>query len=408
MMAGVDPKVISHITEVIADGQAIKANGPIEHWLTTLATGFWGFDDSKEGMWAALKKGDVLVFQSGAPNWDFVEKVKPTPNVSGFIGAGIVDRTSKKVEPRWLSEVIESNVHGSIAPKLWPNLVHFSDVVWFGNVDGIPAPEVQQLIEGCRSTALDVRRHIEHLAENRLTLNAMKDAGFTYAPMGTGNRLGKSAHILAELIQTRAADTTQRSYSFEGATHIPAEAFFAPAASLYKCIGVANPVERLQQAPSKSGLSKSNLKVKDYVQEAADNLKLGRIGEEIVFARERRRVLDELGAANVSKVVHVSATEGDGAGYDIRTLRKTSAGVVEYYLEVKTTEGGRNTPFFISENEKRFAASEVDRYEIVRLHSLDHEKAEYLEYRLSARELLETSMKPVSYRVNVGCKADQE
>lgn len=408
MTGGVDSKVISDIAKVIASGEAIKANGPIEHWLTTLATGFWGFDDSKESMWANLKKGDVLVFQSGSPNWDFVEKIKPLPNVSGFIGAGIVDRTSKKTEPRWLSEVIECQVHGSISPKLWPNLVHFSDVVWFGNVDDIPASAVQELIEECKSTSLDIRAHIECLAENKLTLNAMKDAGFTYAPMGTGNRLGKNAHILAELLMARASETTWRSYSDGATAHVLAEMVSALDASHYECAGVLAPAERSTQPPVKSGLPKSAVIAKDYVQEATDNLALGRIGEDIVFARERQRVLDELGELHVSKVVHVSVMEGDGAGYDIRTVRRCSQGISEHYLEVKTTTGGRNTPFFISENERRFASTELDRYEVVRLHSLDQKKGRYLEYRLTARELLDTSMTPVNYRVNVGCKPQQQ
>jgi hypothetical protein len=205
--------VISHVVAAISRGEAIKANGPIEHWLTTLATGFWGFDDSKEGLWSGLQKGDVLIFQAGPPNWDFVDKYRPKPKVSGFIGAGIVERVSKKVEPRWLSEVIESQVHGGATPKLWPNLVHFSNAVWFGNVDGIPAPAVQELIEGCKTKTLDMRVHIEHLAQNNLTFKAMTKEGFTCAPMGTGGRLIKNSQILARLFLSQAPAATYRVYS---------------------------------------------------------------------------------------------------------------------------------------------------------------------------------------------------
>lgn len=400
--------VISHVVSAVSRGEALKANGPIEHWLTTLATGFWGFDDSKEGMWSDLRSGDVLIFQAGPPNWDFVEKYSPKPKVSGFIGAGVVDRVSKKAEPRWLSEVIESQVHQSASPKLWPNLVHFSNVVWFGDVDGIPAHAVQELIEGCQTPSLDLRPHIQRLALNNLTFTAMAQAGFTCAPMGTGGRLIKNAMVLAKLLQSQAATATHREY---GALLAPepagGQAVEVLNVSGYKCVGSGTPTKRPARAASKSSFRKAGVKNKDYLQEAAVNTALGLMGERIVLEAERKRVSVELGEQYVSNVVHVSEAEGDGAGYDIRTLRNSPAGVIEHYLEVKTTTGDVNTDFFISENEVQCAAAELDRYEIVRLYSLDQAKQEYREYRLTARELLGLSRTPVSYRVNVGQETDQ-
>lgn len=395
--------VVSHVAAVVARGEAVKANGPIEHWLTTLATGFWGFDDSKKDMCSQLQKGDVLIFQAGPPNWDFVEKYKPKPQVSGFIGAGIVERTSEKTEPRWLSEVIESQVHGNTMPKLWPYLVHFSDVLWFGNVDGIPAPAVQSLIEGCQTNTLDMRIHIERLAQNNLTLKTMKDAGFTYAPMGTGLRLINRSENLAHLIRSIAPAATHRVYS-AGVAVIPADPQMLPVpdASDYKCRGVVAPTTRSASTSTKAPRKKGGVKNRDYLQEAADNQQLGGVGELIVLAKERQRVLEELGEEYAAKVIHVSLEEGDGAGYDIRTWKQGPEGVTEHYLEVKTTSGGANTAFFISENERECAAANLDRYEIVRVHSLDQIKGEYLEYRICARELLEMSMTPVTYRVSVG------
>lgn len=400
--------VISHVVAAVSRGEAIKANGPIEHWLTTLATGFWGFDDSKEGMWSGLQKGDVLIFQAGPPNWDFVDKYRPKPKVSGFIGAGIVERVSKKVEPRWLSEVIESQVHGSATPKLWPNLVHFSNVVWFGNVDGIPAPAVQELIEGCKTKTLDMRGHIERLAQNNLTFKAMMKEGFTCAPMGTGGRLIKNSEILARLFLSQAPVATCRVYS-GGVATIPADSQMPEVSDVshYKCLDSVTPTMCSARKSAKVPSRKGGVKNRDYLQEAADNQQLGFLGELIVIAKERQRVLAELGEDYVSSVIHVSREEGDGAGYDIRTLRQGLAGITEHYLEVKTTSGGANTAFFISENEVKCAAAEVNRYEVVRLHSLDQVKGEYLEYRLTARELLGMDMTPVSYRVNVGLNADQ-
>ncbi|BBT18904.1 hypothetical protein WP8S17C03_49530 [Metapseudomonas otitidis] len=399
--------VVSHIVETISQGVAIKANGPIEHWLTTLATGFWGFDDSKKRVWEGLRKGDVLVFQAGPPNRDYVEAFRSSQTFSGIIGAGIVERTSLKDDPRWLSEVIESKVLSNPRPKLWPYLVHFSHVVWFGNVDAIPAQAVQGLIEGCATRTLDLRAHIGNLALNNLTFNAMGAAGFNLSPMGTGGRIVSNSERLAELFKSQVRISTHRDYR-TGDVVAVYDPVIADALDIteFRCVGTVSPAKRAPRTKVKAPTRKAGVKNKDYIQEAADNLKLGLLGERIVVASERKRVLDELGEEYASQVALVSVDEGDGLGYDIRTFRRGSSGVREHYLEVKTTLGGVSTEFFISENEVNFAAIHGEQFEIVRLYSLDLSRGEYCEYRLSAHELLGTQMTPVSYRVHVGVDAD--
>ena len=397
----------SRIFEGIAKGEARKANGPIEHWLTTLATGFWGFDADKEGVWSELKKGDVLVFQSIPPNDHFVIGHSPKTKTSGFIGAGIVERISKKTEPRWLSEVIESQSSNVSSPMMWPNLVHFSDVLWLGNVDQIPAQTVQAMIEGCAEEKLDLGIHIAHLANNRLTLNAMKDVGFTYAPMGTGGRLKNNAAKLAGLFKVQAGLATHIVYGAASQLIVApsSTADFDPSAFTYE--GTRLPTKSKAKLPSTSELKGKSLRKRDYLQEAANNQSLGLAGELLVFEREKQRVRIAHGEKYVSQVVHLPVTEGDGAGYDIRSVRDTGSGVIPYYLEVKTTSGDANTAFFISENEVNFAADNPQSYEIVRIHSLDMRKLTYQDYRLSADELLSMPKTPVSYRVNVGIEPDQ-
>lgn len=58
-------------------------------------------------------------------------------------------------------------------------------------------------------------------------------------------------------------------------------------------------------------------------------------------------------------IVDVSATEGDAAGYDIRSFELD--GRVRY-IEVKATEGGASTSFFISANEVAFSEQRTDSY----------------------------------------------
>ncbi|SEJ33310.1 protein of unknown function [Pseudomonas linyingensis] len=391
--------ITTQIIETIKSGQAIKVCGNIEHWLTTLATGFWGFDTDKQDFWGKLKPGDVFIFQASRPNLTFVTKSKPSPDASGFIGAGIVGSTSRKTEPRWLSEVIESNFNES--PRIWPNLVHFSDVLWFGDVDQIPAQAVQEAIERCKERQLDLNVHIHHLARNRLTLKEMANKGFTYAPASNGQRLLNKTDKLADIFKSHATSATRRSYYLPEPLELP----ITPPpldASDYVCIGNSSPTRRMARPSTKSASRKGATRSKDYLQEAAANQALGRLGEKIVLKREIERVSVELGEENKFRVVDVPHVEGDGAGYDIRSVRLTQDGISIYFIEVKTTTGDANTPFFLTENERNFAALNAEQLEVVRIHSLDQSKGEYQEYRLTGSQLLNMVMTPITYRVEVG------
>jgi hypothetical protein len=67
-----------------------------------------------------------------------------------------------------------------------------------------------------------------------------------------------------------------------------------------------------------------------------------------------------------SKVVHVSKTEGDSAGYDVRSF--TADGIVRY-IEVKTTRGPADTRFFMSANEVEFSKMNGSSYALYRLYN---------------------------------------
>lgn len=77
---------------------------------------------------------------------------------------------------------------------------------------------------------------------------------------------------------------------------------------------------------------------------------LGKSGEEFVLGREIERVR-KFAPDDVSRVYHTSENEGDGFGYDILSLNRRGQSI---YIEVKTTTGGEDAPFFMSINEKQF------------------------------------------------------
>lgn len=87
---------------------------------------------------------------------------------------------------------------------------------------------------------------------------------------------------------------------------------------------------------------------RDYVGLEARNAALGLAGELAVLQFEEQR-LREAGAANLARRIdHVSQSEGDGLGYDIKSF---DADGREKYIEVKTTTGGNTMPFFLTRRE---------------------------------------------------------
>lgn len=97
----------------------------------------------------------------------------------------------------------------------------------------------------------------------------------------------------------------------------------------------------------------------------ARNRRLGQQGEERVFFSEQA-ALRAAGRTDLAKRVRwVSAEDGDGAGYDIRSFDGAGG---ERLIEVKTTTGHSTTPFLLSENERAFSEERPDAFRLVRLY----------------------------------------
>ena len=84
-----------------------------------------------------------------------------------------------------------------------------------------------------------------------------------------------------------------------------------------------------------------------------ENSALGDAGEVFALEWERNRLKDLNVSFNIlDEVIHFSKKFGDGAGYDILSRKDDNYELL--YIEVKTTKGGLDTPFYMSENEKTF------------------------------------------------------
>lgn len=86
----------------------------------------------------------------------------------------------------------------------------------------------------------------------------------------------------------------------------------------------------------------------NYLEREARNQSLGRAGELFALEAEHRRLWDAGHRHLADRVEHVSATRGDGLGYDIVSFEDDGR---ERFIEVKTTAFGAMTPFFASAKE---------------------------------------------------------
>jgi len=103
---------------------------------------------------------------------------------------------------------------------------------------------------------------------------------------------------------------------------------------------------------------------RDYAAREAHNSSLGRAGEELVVKFEQYRLSQEGLEKLAAKVEHVSKTQGDGLGFDVLSFDTDGN---ERFIEVKTTTFAKETPFYASSSEVRFAEGHPDRYSVYRL-----------------------------------------
>jgi hypothetical protein len=123
-------------------------------------------------------------------------------------------------------------------------------------------------------------------------------------------------------------------------------------------VAVPNLLGRLVEPPTKKDFNYSQVrehgpKIRppvriNYLEREARNASLGQAGELFVVEFEKARLL-ELGKGGLSdRVEHVSVSQGDGLGFDVKSYEANGS---DRLIEVKTTAGGKQTPFFVSQNE---------------------------------------------------------
>lgn len=103
----------------------------------------------------------------------------------------------------------------------------------------------------------------------------------------------------------------------------------------------------------------------DPVERDFRNRQLGKAGESFVVATERTRLVQAGREDLAEKVRWTADVDGDGAGYDVRSFDVKGE---ERLIEVKTTNGGARTPFFLTRNEHEVSEARSDVWRLYRVH----------------------------------------
>ncbi len=130
------------------------------------------------------------------------------------------------------------------------------------------------------------------------------------------------------------------------------------------------------------------------VKKQANDIRIGLAGEKMVIEYEKKRLVGEGRSDLVADIVHTSQDVGDGTGFDIISFDK---GGNKRYIEVKTTTGGKNTPFFITDNELQFSISNSANYTLYRLYEFDVKKNTASFYILEGDLTQMINFKPTTY-----------
>lgn len=101
----------------------------------------------------------------------------------------------------------------------------------------------------------------------------------------------------------------------------------------------------------------------DYLAIEARNRSLGAAGEEFVLRFEVARLVSAGQDRLARKVERVSETRGDGLGYDVLSFETSGR---ERLIEVKTTNYGASTPFFVTRRELAVSRDASEQFQLYR------------------------------------------
>lgn len=145
-------------------------------------------------------------------------------------------------------------------------------------------------------------------------------------------------------------------------------------------------------------LSNKRVSKIDHVRKAKKDAKTGLSGEELVLAYEKEKMLKNNRKDLIEKIDWVSSHD-DNRGYDISSFDFDENGKeYEIFIEVKTTEEGEKSLFFISSNEINMMKEKKEKYWIYRVSKVNKEP---VFYKINGQEFFDKfGIEPYTYIAN--------
>lgn len=138
----------------------------------------------------------------------------------------------------------------------------------------------------------------------------------------------------------------------------------------------------------------------DWEKRRERNNEIGDQGEEFAMEYEIDRLVESLSMERekaTQSVSHLSRLQGDGLGYDIASINDNGQ---TRYIEVKTTTGECNQPFYMSKNEKYFFEVYGNAAFIYRVYNFNKETREGKVKIISNSELIKNFIfDPITWEV---------
>ncbi len=169
---------------------------------------------------------------------------------------------------------------------------------------------------------------------------------------------------LRETIQRHVSQRASIALTVQAVAESPVQAFTKSLVSITEEVRppIKDKSDRVYERPNPSPIVP--LIGFDYSARDAANRSLGLRGEELILAVEHKRLWEAGYRDLAERVEHVSASRGDGLGYDIHSYEESGA---DRLIEVKTTKFGLHTPFFVSANEERVSGEMRSAYKLFRV-----------------------------------------
>lgn len=121
-----------------------------------------------------------------------------------------------------------------------------------------------------------------------------------------------------------------------------------------------------QKEKSKLERNKTPRKI-DFEKINREKINLGKFCENMVYLKERERIISEGREDLLNDIIWVSEKEGDGAGYDIKSMKKIGEDYEPIYIEVKGTNRNELDHFYVTINELRASWEYKDKYYICQI-----------------------------------------